>query len=380
MNEELRIRVLPVRQQIGTFYVGTAPAQAVLAACEFDFRRIEERGGYKDFLGIQRELKEPRVRQIAKYVGTIDSVFPTSVVLSVDQRCASFEEDPCGGLTLVLRPFVDEVDPGLSIPYHDIFSIIDGQHRLKAFELVGNSVEFDLSLSIFIDVDDATEADIFSTVNLTQTKVNKSLVYDLFSLANSRSPEKTCHEIVVNLDRLDESPFKGRIKRLGTATEGRFGETLSQATIVKGLLAYITNDPLLDRDRGKRVGFWDEISERQAQKRIFFELFRTGQDAKILRIVLNYFQAIQARWPAAWEGTGRGNIIARTNGFNAFARYLRPAYLHFTQSSDVVTSSQFLSLLSEVRLTDGDFNSKRFLPGSSGAKALYETLMSDSRL
>ena len=114
---------------------------------------------------------------------------------------------------------------------------------------------------------------LFSIVNLAQTKVNRSLVYDLFSLARSRSPEKTCHEVVVALDKMDESPFHHRIKRLGVATEGRFGETLSQATVVKGILPYITNDPLADRDIGKRFGFWDQSLARDFNKRIFYEFF-----------------------------------------------------------------------------------------------------------
>lgn len=103
--------------------------------------------------------------------------------------------------------------------------------------------------------------------------MNKSLAYDLFEYAKTRSPEKTCHEIVVALDKLSDSPFQGRIKRLGVATEGRFGETLSQATIVKGLLPYISKDPLSDRDAGKRFGFWEPALAADSTKRIFYEFF-----------------------------------------------------------------------------------------------------------
>jgi DGQHR domain-containing protein len=241
-------------------------------------------------------------------------------------------------------------------------------------------LDFELPLSVFVGIDDATEASMFSTVNLSQTKVNKSLVYDLFALAKTRSPEKTCHEIVVNLDRLSDSPFEGKIKRLGVATDNRFGETLSQATVVKGLLPYISDDPLFDRDIGKRMGFWEPILASDVHRRIFYEFFRRDEDEKILRNVVNYFNAIKERWPIAWERTGTGNIINRTNGFNAFIRFLRPAYLYCTTTPAVISSTAFKTIFDRVRLQDDDFNPTNFLPGSSGASALYRRLIQDTQM
>jgi DGQHR domain-containing protein len=69
--------------------------------------------------------------------------------------------------------------PQLSIALDQVATIIDGQHRLKGLEEAGKP-EFELPISIFIGADEATEASIFSIVNLAQTKVNKSLAYDLF--------------------------------------------------------------------------------------------------------------------------------------------------------------------------------------------------------
>ena len=141
-------------------------------------------------------------------------------------------------------------------------------------------LDFRINVAVFVGVDDATKADIFSTVNLAQTKVNKSLVYDLFSLQKSRSSEKTCHEIVVALDEMEESPFYQRIKQLGSATDGRFGETLSQATVVRGLLPYITDDALTDRDIGKRFGFRDRTSPDEAKNESFALSSRNNRTRK----------------------------------------------------------------------------------------------------
>jgi DGQHR domain-containing protein len=371
----VRIPVFSINQRIGEFFVGVIRVDDLLRICQFDFRRMHYKGGYVDYLGIQRELNERRVREITKYVGTIDASFPTSIVISIDEKCASISETEREGFKiLTITEFTDPDTPELSIPLDQAASIIDGQHRLKGLE-EAKKPDFELSVSVFIGVDDATDASLFSIVNLAQTKVNKSLVYDLFSLATSRSPEKTCHEIVVALDRLPESPFHSRIKRLGVATEGRFGETLSQATIVKGLLPYITDDPLLDRDRGKRLGFWEPDVARDITKRIFYEFFRREEDGKILANVINYFNAIKSRWSKAWEATGTGNIINRTNGFNGFVRFLRPAFLAITTEPIVVSQKQFAVIFARAKLENDDFTPSTFLPGTSGSTKLYNMLM-----
>ena len=256
--DDVRIPVFSVTQPIGQFYVGVIRADELLRICKFDYRRMQYNvGGYPEVLGIQRKLNEKRVDEIRRYLSTVDACFPTSVVISLDERCATIEEtERQGFLILHVHPYEDNSTPELSLSLDQVAIIIDGQHRLKGLE-EANADEFELSLSVFIGIDEGTQASIFSIVNLAQTKVNRSLVYDLFSLAKDRSPERTCHEIAVALDSLPDSPFHNRIKRLGVATEGRFGETLSQATVVKGILPYITKDPMLDRDIGKRIGFWE---------------------------------------------------------------------------------------------------------------------------
>jgi DGQHR domain-containing protein len=370
--------VFAIRQPIGIFHIGVIRADELLRICKFDYRRMHYTGGYIDFLGIQRKLDQKRIENIAKYVGTVDACFPTSIVISIDEKCAQIDETERQDFNILnVFAYEDSESPELSIPLDHVATIIDGQHRLKGLEEAGQ-LDFELSVSIFIGTDDATEASLFSTVNLAQTKVNRSLVYDLFAVAKTRSPEKTCHEIVVNLDRLDDSPFRGKIKRLGSATEGRRGETLSQATIVKGLLPYISDDPLLDRDIGKRFGFWEPALAHDLKRRIFYEFFQKSQDEKILANVMNYFNAIKNRWPTAWGRSGKGNIINRTNGYDGFVRFLRPAYLFWTTEPAVVPEGQFKTLFDRVNLSDDDFNPNMFVPGSSGASKLYRKLVEDT--
>ena len=363
-----------LEQPVGKFYSTEVPAQRLLEICQFDFRQIKENKGVKDFMGIQRKLRDDRVSEIRRYIGTVDASFPTSIVISVDERCASFENVD-GRRHLVLQPYQDPEDERIVIPFRGIATIIDGQHRLKAFE--NTEFNWDLSVNIFIGIEEGTQAMIFSKVNLAQTKVNKSLVYDLFALDKDRSPEKTSHEIVVSLNSRQDSPLYQKIKRLGSATDGVFGETLSQATVVRGILPYISKDPMTDRDIGKRFGFWPDRGQEDFERRIFYPFFREGEDHKILAILINFFSAVSEKWADAWEDSGRGTMLSKTNGYNALIRYLRDAYLTLTTKPAVPTKDDFRELLDRCELKDEDFNTDRYVPGSSGAAALYRDL-SDS--
>lgn len=368
---KIELEFAEVRQNVGTFYSCVMEAQQLLEICQFDFRQIKENNGIKEFMGIQRPLKDDRVREIRRYIQTEDATFPTSIVISVDERCVSFRTVDSHH-RLVIQAYQDPEYTNIVIPFRGLAKIIDGQHRLKAFE--GTDVNWLLSVNIFVGIDEGTQAMIFSKVNLAQTKVNKSLVYDLFSLDKNRSPEKTSHEIAVNLNEIPGSPFYRLIKRLGSATDGVFGETLSQATVVKGILPYITNDPLIDRDIGRRIGIWPDRGPGDFEKRIFYPFFRQKEDHKILAIMINYFDAIKNRWPNAWEASGRGSVLSRTNGFNGSMRFLRDVYRYITNKPEIITQGQFFKILERSPLTDDDFKTDRFPPGSSGASALYHEL------
>ena len=379
-DEPVKVFVQRVKQPLGEFFVGAMTVRDVLAVSSFDFRRMQFKSGYVDFLGIQRRVDEGRAKKIAKYARTADAVFPTSVVLSVDDKCCSIKETDIFGLSQIqISPYIDDENVRLNIALSEAASIIDGQHRLSGLR-DADALDMDLPVTIFVGNDEATDASIFSIVNLAQTKVNKSLVYDLFALNERRSPERTAHETVVSLDRMPESPFQGTIKRLGIATPGRDNETLSQATIVQGLLPYITADALADRDIGRRFGFWDPPTEPEVRRRIFRKFFVSNEDAKILAIMVNYFSAVAERWPQSWAGLSEGDILRRTNGYLGFMRFLRPAYLSLAAQSEVPSKEQFSQILKNISIPDLGFTIDRFPPGSSGAKRLFDWLLNESGL
>ena len=388
INESERSITFPVMritQPIGDFYVGRMRASDLIEISWFDIRRLRGDDDLDEYLGIQRKISESRVREIAQYVTLSDATFPTAVILAVEAHCATLSPRPEAGeesgffdMTLQNRP--GDIDAEDTVLFRGIARVLDGQHRIRGLKEAGHDLsDFEINVCVFVDADIADQANIFATVNLAQTKVNRSLVYDLLSYSKSRSPERTCHTVTVTLDQSEKSPFYRKIKRLGVATEGRFEEVLTQATVVRGLLPYLTNDVLRDRDIGKRLGKWSNAGPYDSEKLIFRHWFIQEEDEQIAHQMMHYFEAVRRRWSDAWANPTPGNMLPRTNGFRAFMKLLRPAY-NYLKSGDFVKMASFSELFDKVQLDDGDFNTENFVPGSSGEGKLFRTLMEQTGL
>ena len=364
-------------QPIGEFFIASISFTDLCKITHFDVRRILKERDVETYLGIQRPLNRKRVEEIKKYVNTYDAVFPTAIIVAVDERCAEYNEN---SNVMTLSNYMDPEDENESILFRQIAKVLDGQHRLAGLEDGFDGNDFDVNVSIFISIDISAQANIFSTVNLAQTKVNKSLAYDLFDLAKAKSPQKSCHNIAVALDQNENSPFYHKIKRLGVSTEGRFTETITQATFVQSLMPYISYDPMIDRDiylRGKNL---IHCSAEDSRKYIFRNMFIDDQELEIADIIWNYYSAIKNKWNRAWTHGGEGLMLNKTNGFKAFMRFLKPVYLFIANPGDVPSIDDFTAILNRIDLGDDDFNVDTFRPGTSGEASLYRELLQLSRL
>jgi DGQHR domain-containing protein len=339
----------------------------------FDVRRVlRDERDVEAYLGIQRPLSENRVSQLQKYVNFADATFPTAVILAIDEsECVSYDDDRHELVLSNIRAGNERPDIAIS----NLCRVIDGQHRIAGLENFQGK-NFDIMAAVFVGIDISDQAYIFATVNLEQTKVRKSLAFDLFELARTRSPYKTCHNVAVALDKVKESPFFERIKRLGTATPGRGLETITQSTFVDALVRYISSDPKGDRDlllRGERL----PLPDRETLKRFCLRgLFINEEDLRIGQIVMNYFDAIKHRWPTAWNDYAQGAMLNRTNGFRGFMGIFGRVYTSVAKPGDLVQRSQFASVLEKAKFSDGDFNTENFKPGTSGEAKLREDLNS----
>jgi DGQHR domain-containing protein len=374
--KSLSFPVLKLIQPVGEFYLGVLDSRLLCEITDFDVRRIIKERDFETYLGIQRPLNPKRVKEIAQYISTLDACFPTAVILSVPGVCATY--DAQSG-SLKLSNYIDNEDETRTVLYRQIAKVIDGQHRIEGLKSFKGE-KFEVNVCIFLDLDVAEEGYIFSTVNFAQTKVNRSLVYDLYDLAKAPSPQKLCHNIAVALDRNPKSPFHEKIKRLGVATEGRFNEKITQATFVGALIGYLSRDPMLDRDIYMRGKHPVRAGAEESKILIFRNMMIDGKDMPIADVIWNYFDAVREKWPHAWDATGTGMMLNRTNGFRGLMRFLRPAYLHLTGPGGVPSKADFNQVFARINIQDDQFNTDRFLPGTSGEVGLYNALMEVSRI
>lgn len=356
--DKIKIDCLEVAQPIGKFYIGSIDSQDLVKISYADVRRIEDRD-VEVLSGIERPLSMKRVLELRKYVTNIDASFPTGIILAISPERATYDSTS--------RTMMIDKDESVA-------KIIDGQHRIDGLRGY-RGPQFQLNVTIFIDMDIEDQALLFATINLKQTPVSKSLAYDLFEFAKTRSPQKTCHNIAKLLNAKPGSPFNHRIMILGTAT-GHPTETITQAAFIDRLIVYLSADPMADRDtlkRGKPLAPIDAGMVR-VRKLIFRNMFISDRDGEIARVLWNYFAAVAGRWPRAWQFKQAGLILNRTTGFRALMRFLPIAYLSLGGLDKVVSEEDFRSMFDRVKIEDEDFTPENFVPGTGGQAKLYHEL------
>lgn len=385
MNE-VQISAFEVKQPVGTFFCGVINASVLKEITFSDIRRLEndESRELDDFIGIQRPLSDTRTKAITKYISGPEATFPNSIIISINEKNIEWDES-AGKLTIKY---------GSDEEKNKIAKILDGQHRISGFNNNNtsfiddddNKQDFGVIVTIFIDADISTQANIFATVNLAQTKVNRSLVYDLESLAKSRSPEKTSHDIAVLLNR-EKGPFNKRIKRLGVATKGVKNELLTQATFVQNLLKLMTHDPTSDRNYylaqqkgGERAKSYklEKTDYDDAISYPFRASFLNEKDGVIASNVNNFFSAVQELWPDAWRKENKASSLNKTIGFIALMRILKVIMQLFFEKEGVNDSrvfgvNEFLEILDGGILTSCDFEGLDAT--SKTTKVIYDMIL-----
>ena len=398
------LKCISVEQPIGVFYIGAMEARDLVEISWTDVRRIAPVEGqltwdpsepkspphiddlqgldganaeveeldqdavliedqdFEQFLGIQRDLNPGRVSEIKQYVTNVDATFPTAVLLAISPDHVRY----------------DEKTNTLSVVRHSkVAKVIDGQHRIAGLTDYAGP-RFQVNVAIFIDMDIQDQAMVFATINLKQTKVNKSLAYDLYEFTTARSPQRTCHDVVRFLNYRQNSPFEGKIKMLGV---GRYSsETITQATFIDRLLRMISTNPMADRDLLKRGRRLTSARTGNPKRQIFRNLFIRDSDDLIVLILWNFFTAVSNKWPNSWGTVATGNVLNRTTGFGALIRFMRVAYLSMGRPDRLVTRNEYKPIFDKITLQDGSFSPETYLPGSSGEKALFDELVRQSQL
>ncbi len=384
-NNYIKSNFIKVSQPLGDFFIGKMRFEELLKISFADVRRIErdEQTGYESYFGIQRKLSEKRVKEISEYVTTMDATFPSSILLAIDEftldmNTLETSENP--------NIIFSEITNILEIKNEEnIAHIIDGQHRVfglkKALDNGGlfsqKIKDFELIVTIFVNMDDENQALVFSTINKAHTKVNKSLVYDLFDLAKTRSPQRTVHNVVKLLNERDESPFKNKIKMLGFAEDTK-KETIAQATLAELILSNMSKNAMLDRDYLKRGKSLEKYTVNDLKKYFFRNWFINEEDAKIARLVWNYFKVVEEKWEEAWNDNTK--ILSKSTGVISLMRFLRDVVEHYNASDRIITIEEFKTIFDKIEITNKEFTNDEFKSGGVGQAKLYKRLKEDSKI
>lgn len=353
--EQIGIRGFLVSQNGQDFIIGKAKIEEVLQYTKYTERLIvgyddDEIPIYNDH--VQRKVDKNRVEKIADFlINDETATFPTNVVLGIPQNIIDTQTVNDDGIVNIIfnNKVVEEVEKAKNGDVDaDIYvTIIDGQHRIRGIEVaidrlqakiaqgkddkaqywkekLNNLLNIELVISCFVDKTLEYQAMIFSTINRTQQRVSQSLVYSLFGLSTDDSPYKTALEVVLALNGHKKSPFYKRIKLYGGNYDKTDCPPLSQATMVKSIVALISTtwrESENDKYRNRK-----ELRTWKSSKSLPFRLFyANNEDSKIADCMFYFFNSIRKHFPKQWEYNGLSkptNILQSTVGYEALMKIM----------------------------------------------------------
>lgn len=342
----IKLKVIQVNQPISSLFIAKIGYADLWSMSKVDRRHITNDD---EVLGIQRELKTDKVKQIQKYLTTKYATFPNSIIVNVSSKnVVSLNEE--------------EMELRVS---EDTFTIIDGQHRLAGFkDYDGN--EFELILTVFVDLEIPLQAEIFSTINSEQTKVDPSLNINLVLNDKLFTPRKMVVEIAQSFNYDTESPWYKQIKLLSARDDGM----ISLASFSRPLfdLTYPEKDWYLIKSElqsNKEIfPFFDNFNYDE-RRYIFWTFYKNKDSASVYKILWNYFTALKAIFEIDWLNSE--SILNKTTGYNAMMRLFKDIVPIGLQEHKF-SYDFFFELLKPIKDLDGIVTAENY--GSSG---LYST-------
>ncbi len=160
--------------------------------------------------------------------------------------------------------------------------VIDGQHRLWAFEDDSDAKDFELPIVAFYGLDISWQAYLFWSINITPKKINASLAYDLYPLLRAEDwlesddnyivyRETRAQEIIEALWSNPISPWYKKINMLGE----KGIDSVSQSAYLRSLVSTFL------RSKQKKLGglysapleYFDDILPWNGAQQVAFIIF-----------------------------------------------------------------------------------------------------------
>lgn len=284
-------------------------------------------------LGIQRQHDSKRSEEISRFV---EYGFPWSTLSETKRASTNFNNlrkpgwlptaivlniltkgDERYGSTVANSDLVSLVDVNgttqLQLPYDTWssdwspkqlppFEVIDGQHRLWAFDSATKLKDFELPVVAFVGLDISWQAYLFWTINIKPKRINPSLAFDLYPLLRSENwleqeeshivyRETRAQELTEVLWSFPESPWYDRINMLGE----RNNRWVTQSAWIKSLSATFVRS--WDSRHSKRSGGLFGGRSRQEEEVLGWS---RAQQAAFLIFAWRQFQAAISATKSEW--------------------------------------------------------------------------------
>src|SRR3989339_1602283 len=278
----------------------------------------------------QRPYDECRVNEIKNYVLGKDKLYkkgkdifakgyiPNSIVLNLSSKYKVDNQDN--------KIFIDFPDNKNVKSYFESIEVIDGQHRLLAFDDdCKNKLKeenYKMCFVAFINLTVDEKKEIFMVLNERQKTVDKNILLRHKKLLNLLlDEEETRYDVITRLNSEADSPFYDKIIMAGEKK-------------TYGLKA-IQIDNVLDSSKSleKLINSKGQISEKS------YKVFK------------NYYSSWKETFPSAWFKSN--NTLTKMAGFR-FISYLFPFIYEILKSDKDFQIKAFSAIISKIK-TD-EFN------------------------
>lgn len=381
----LEIFAIKISQPLCEFFITSIKAKDLL---KFSFsEELQYQGEDGRLHGSQRKIDYKRLKEIGRYIDSVEMSFPNSIILAVN-----YTEDGVLIDDETIRWDIEAIDNNLykiKIPSEQkLAAIIDGQHRLKGFEegyLSDTSrLDVDLPCSIFFDLPNSYQAFLFATINGNQKRVDKSLALEQFGFNVEDEPQHswTPEKLAVYFSRtmnFKESPLSGHIKiapKISTQLKGQLFKneaswTVSTATIVDGILGLITSNSKRDRVEMAQENIWGKrsrsmVEKFKSDKSPLRDKFLNKEDEEIYEIIFNFLSAAKK---TVWKNFDSKSYIFKTVGVQALFDLLK----RILEKEIIKDEEVFIQYL--LPALNYDFSSSGFQASGIGRKDIRNTLL-----
>ena len=313
--EDLKVSVPALKTNIGghdAFMFTIKPEKLI----PISFIAHRAKGEAADVSSFQRLVKGRRLKDIREYIeGEAKGFFPTNVLLNIDTegqgaRFQSFYQPGDG------QEFVNLMLPGR---YKSAW-VIDGQHRLLAYEESELKSIQNLCVIAFFDLDPSLQANMFVDINNKQKRVPANVIIELNAKLKwgSEKPKEFLQAMnartMLTLATKKTSPLYGLVKLEGDSDKSKpfTGKTIEEVIRTQ---RYFGTDKSGALQQGR---FWmpEPLLERSKEKSM-------NKLYSFLSLILDEFEKACITWNNELTND-EGRFVLTNNGISAIFQTLNP--------------------------------------------------------